>query len=86
MADNEPFARHLWPFFAMAGAPDGSWLATGGGDRTLRRWDPVKQRAIVGPINADAHWVLAVAVTPDGRQIVTGGGDGVVRVRSSRLR
>ncbi|MBE1494140.1 WD40 repeat protein [Amycolatopsis lexingtonensis] len=80
MADNEPFARHLWPLFAMAAAPNGSWLATGGGDRTLRRWDPIKHRAIGGPINADTRWVLAVAVTPDGQQIVTGGGDGVVRI------
>ena len=52
---------------AVAAAPDGSWLATGGGDRTVRIWDAEtwKERAILtGHIIRDRHsgragWQLA---------------------------
>jgi WD40 repeat protein len=79
MADNPPFAQHFWPFYAMAMAPDGSWVVTGGGDGTLRRWDTLTGRPLGDPIRADSRWVLSVAVTPDGEQIISGGGDGPVR-------
>ncbi len=80
MANSEPFARHLWPFYAMTIAPDGRWLVTGGGDGYLRRWDLAKRRPMGVSIAADTHSVLAVAVSPDGEQIVSGGGEGGVRV------
>ena len=84
MVDSKPFARHLWPFFSMAMAPEDGWVVTGGGDGALRRWDPLDGRALGQPITADSRWVLAVAVTPDGRQIASGGGDGVVRLWDAR--
>jgi WD40 repeat protein len=63
---------------AMAVAPDGSWLVTGGPDKMVRIWDVAarRQRAtLVGPA-----WVSAVAVAPDGSWLASGGWDGMVRI------
>ena len=53
--DDSPFARHFWPFYAMAVAPDGSWLVTGGGDGTLRTWHATGE-AFGTPIYAESDW------------------------------
>jgi len=63
---------------AVAVAPDGSWLASGGSDGTLRIWDVATGRERV-PLAA-ARDVTAVAVAPDGSWLVSGGSDGTVRI------
>ncbi len=58
-------------------APDGSWLATGSWDGTVRIWDVAtwQERAT---LKGHAHWrVTAVAVAPDGSWLSTCGGDEV---------
>lgn len=62
---------------AVAVAPDGSWLATGGDDGTARIWDAMsgRERAV---LVGHQGWVSAVA--PDGGWLVTGGADGRVRI------
>jgi WD40 repeat protein len=64
---------------AVAIAPDGSWLATGGLDHTVRIWDPVTgtQRHT---LTDHTSYVQAVAITPDGSWLATGGYDGTVRI------
>jgi WD40 repeat protein len=64
---------------AVAFSSDGTYVATGGQDRTLRLWlaDSGKMLAV-----AEAHpeRVSHVAFRPDGRQIATAGGDHTVRL------
>ena len=73
------FAGHTGPVNAVAIAPDGAWLATGGDDRTVRVWDAGtgRERAVLightGPVNA-------VAIAPDGTWLATGSHDETVRV------
>jgi hypothetical protein len=80
----DPAARrtitgHTGGVRAVAVAPDGTWIATGGADRTVRVWDVAsgQQRArLTGHLGG----VRAVAVAPDGTWIATGGADRTVRV------
>ena len=64
---------------AVAIAPDGTWLATGGSDGMVRIWDPAtgQQRT---RLTGHAGPVYAVAVAPDGTWLATGGSDGTVRI------
>ena len=63
----------------MAVAPDGSWLATGSTDETVRIWDAAtgQERAV---LTGHTGLVQAVAVSPDGSWLATGGWDKTVRI------
>jgi WD40 repeat protein len=72
------FTGHVGPVTAVAIAQDGSWLASGGGDRSVRIWDPDtgqlrREFRVRGP-------VTAVAIAPDGSWLASAGEDGSVRI------
>ena len=70
---------HAGVVAAVAIAPDGSWLATGGSDGTARIWDAAtgQPRAT---LTGHAGLVAAVAIAPDGSWLATGGSDGTARI------
>ena len=63
----------------MAVAPDGSWLASGGRDGTVRTWDlPTEQErtTLIGHLGP----VTSLAVAADDSWLVSGGESGIVRL------
>jgi WD40 repeat protein len=66
---------------AVAIAPDGTWLAIAGSDRTVRIWDAATgtpRTALTGHTDR----VNAVAIAPDGGWLATAGEDRTVRIWS----
>jgi eukaryotic-like serine/threonine-protein kinase len=64
---------------AVAFSLDGSRIASGSADSTVKVWDRESQREVL-TLRGHAAAVTAVAFSPDGRQLATGSADGDVRV------
>ncbi|GAA3246747.1 NB-ARC domain-containing protein [Dactylosporangium siamense] len=70
---------HKEPVRALAFASDGSWLATGGQDGTVRIWD-VSTGACRHALTGHTHWVTALATGPGGTWLASTGYDGTIRI------
>jgi WD40 repeat protein len=57
---------HTSPVRSVACSPDGTRLASGGGDQTVKLWD-VRSGELVRTLNGHSSSVASVAFTPDGR-------------------
>ena len=70
---------HTKAVTAVAIAPDGNWLASGGLDQSVRIWDPVsgRQRTI---LSGHTRGVEAVAIAPDGTWLASSSVTGTVRI------
>jgi len=67
----------------VAFSPDGKLLATGGGDGTVRPWNPATRRPVGAPLQTGtgpADALNVVAFSPDGKLLAGGSGDGTVRL------
>src|SRR4051794_10826322 len=73
------------PVFALAFAPDGETLASGGAAEQLHLWRPPRD---AGVLNAQEGGIQSLAFSPDGRYLASGGVDRKVQVwdvRDNRL-
>ncbi|MGH3909952.1 MAG: NACHT and WD repeat domain-containing protein, partial [Pseudonocardiaceae bacterium] len=65
---------------AVAFSPDGRWLASAGGDQTVRLWDPFTGQAVGNPLTGHTDHVSAVAFSPDSRLLASASDDQTVRL------
>jgi WD40 repeat protein len=62
---------HEGQIYSVAVSRDGSRIASGADDGTVRVWDPTTQDT-VQTLSADGRWVRSVAFSPDGKQLAAG--------------
>ncbi|KAL1921598.1 uncharacterized protein VTP21DRAFT_11314 [Calcarisporiella thermophila] len=70
---------HSDAILSVGFSPDGSQLASGSGDTTVRIWDldtETPQHTLTG----HTHWVLCISWSPDAKTLVSGGMDNMVRL------
>ena len=64
----------------MAFSPDGTRIASGSDDNTVRLWDAATGQPIGHPLTGHTDAVSSVAFSPDGTRIASGSGDNTVRL------
>ncbi|KAJ5547510.1 hypothetical protein N7513_004744 [Penicillium frequentans] len=64
---------------SIAWSPDGSRLASGSDDNTVRIWDPATGQS-VSTLEGHSRWVSSIAWSPDGSRLASGSFDNTVRI------
>src|SRR5262249_34960813 len=72
--------RHAAAVTAVAFAPDGRTLASGGSDHVIRLWEPATGRELARLAGEHKDPITALAYSPDGKSLVSGGNEGTVRL------
>lgn len=70
---------HSESVWSAAFSPDGSLLASGGADTSVKIWD-VATGMELRSIKGHSNQVKAVKFSPDGRQLITNGYEGIIRI------
>lgn len=64
------FIGHTGQVYAVAFSPDGKYIASGGGDTTIRLWDAKTGNMVAGPLKS--RGIHALAFSSDGKRMVSG--------------
>src|ERR1700685_3748076 len=64
----------------IAFSPDGTQIASGSLDLTVRVWDVSSGVLLLGPLQGHTGHILSVAYSANGRQIASGSRDSTVRI------
>ena len=67
-------SRHTKPINAIVFSPDGSWLASGANDDTIKIWE-ISTGHLLRTLYGHSSNVNALAVSPDGKLLASGSGD-----------
>ncbi|PVU98172.1 hypothetical protein BB561_000079 [Smittium simulii] len=70
---------HTEAVLSVSFSPDGSQLASGSGDTTVRIWD-LNTETPQFTCKGHTNWVLYIAWSPDGKTLASGGMDNTVRL------
>ncbi|CAG8636567.1 795_t:CDS:10, partial [Paraglomus occultum] len=72
-------AGHTEAILSVSFSPDGTQLATGSGDTTVRIWD-LNTETPQFTLSGHKNWVLCIAWSPDGKVLASGSMDKTVRL------
>ena len=74
-----PLEGHTSPVWSVAFSPDGRFIASGSGDKTVKVWE-LETAQTVHTLRGHTSEVSSVAFSPDGRFIASGSWDETMRV------
>jgi WD40 repeat protein len=66
-------------------SPDGTKLASGSDDKTIKIWD-LKTKSVEATLESDASSVNSVHFSPDGTKLASGNGDRTIKIWDLKTR
>jgi len=77
---SKPFKGHTSTVVSVALSSDGTRIASGSSDKTVRIWDMETKVEVCSPLRGHFSRVNSVAFSPDGKWVVSGSDDSTIRV------
>src|ERR1700761_9371440 len=71
---------------SVAFSPDGSRIASGSSDHSIRIWDADTGQAVGEPLLGHTDWIISVVFSPDGHKIASGSRDQSIRIWDAETR